>query len=141
LWTASRDVELRARGRPPLTATLISLRLVSRLDGVTVRTLYGLSNIGEGEAHRASLGAWLLIRSEVKLSLRYAARVWEALPADGDEGCRQMQALAAVQSGLAAWQLRQGADAGAARAVGASLVGRRDLPSLTAAQALFKLFA
>lgn len=141
LWAAAQNVELAMRQQPNLTVTLVSLRLVSRQDGATVKTLYGLSNMAGPAASADLLGAWLVIRAEARQGMRYAARIWEGLPARSGADDLQKKALASVQAGLAAWQLKQGADAAVARTVAASLVGRRDLPALTAAPALLKLFA
>src|SRR5690606_8147933 len=114
---------------------------VSRQDGVTVKTLFALTNIADATAGVDQLAAWLLIRSEARQAMRLAARSWEALPANGETEPLGRKALVSVQAGLAAWHLKQDTAAATARRVAAGLIGKPGLPALTAAPALLKLLA
>ncbi len=142
LWMAAETVEVVARGQDSLMLQLISVRVVNRVDGATVKTLYGLGNIFALTAASELQAAWLVARADVKPGMRYAARAWQLLAQrDDDAESLQKKALAAAQLGMAAWQYKQDPKAGLARMVGASVLGKPGLPSATAVQALLKLFA
>ncbi|HWK70748.1 MAG TPA: flagellar biosynthesis protein FlhF [Burkholderiaceae bacterium] len=142
LWAASEKVRLTARGQAAQDVQMVSLRILKRADGAVVKTLFGLACIKGLAAESEWLARALLIRSEARQGMRYAARCWQNLVPRSEAGSLQKKALTAVQSGLAAWQLKQDAQAAVARAVAASLAGGKPgLPASLAATGLFKLFA
>ncbi|MBB5213403.1 flagellar biosynthesis protein FlhF [Parapusillimonas granuli] len=140
LWAAAETVQLAARQNPDLSAQLVSLRIVDRTTGAVIKSLLGLGNApaaGEFE----TLARALLLKSEGKQAMRFGARIWQVLPRRGGAQAEQKKALVAMQSGLAAWQLKQSPDAALARNVGGGLIAKPGLPGLSAPQALYKLFA
>src|SRR5690606_9078178 len=112
-----------------------------RADGATIKVLHGISNMFSSVASPEQLAAWLVVRLEAKQSLRYAARAWRLLAQRDGAESSQKKALAVAQLGMAAWQYRQHANAELARRVGASLIGKPGLPSVSAMPAVLKLFA
>lgn len=139
-WVACEAVELTARQQDSLLLQLLSVRIVSRADGSTIKTLYGLTNMFAATAAPETIAGWLVVRAEAKLGLRYAARAWQALaPRDDVESIRK--ATVAAQIGLASWQARQDPQADLLRVVASSLTGKPGLPSLTVVPAVLKLFA
>lgn len=141
LWVASETIEVVARQQDSLMLQLISVRIVNRGDGVTVKTLHGLSNMFALAAAPEQLAAWLVARLEAKQGLRYAARAWQLLAQRNGAESLQKKALVAMQLGMAAWQYKQDAKAGLSRAVGGNLIGKPGLPAVTAVSAVLKLFA
>jgi flagellar biosynthesis protein FlhF len=139
VWVGSEVIQLRARQQATMSLRLVSVRVVHRLDGSLIKTLYGVGNLLEESPQ--SLAAWLLIRAETRQSLRQGARIWRSLAPLQGAASLQKRALTAVQSGLAAWQLMQDSNAGTARLVAASLLGKRELTASNCAAALLKLFA
>src|SRR5690606_261580 len=142
LWAAIEEVSLITRGQQALNVQLASLRILKRNDGAHIKTLFGLARMAGPEASAEWLAGCLLIRAEARQGMRYAARCWQSLAPRSEAGSLQKKALTAVQSGLAAWQLKQGRQAAVARAVAASLAGGKpELQASQAAAGLFKLFA
>ena len=141
LWTATQVIDVTARQQAALPLRLISVRVVDRRDGKTIKTLYGLSNMVDSFVAPERLAAWLLVRVEARMAMRYAARAWQLMPARHSVDAQQKKAMTSMQAGMAAWQMKQGVDAVEARKVGESLVAKPGLPAVTAAAALLKLFA
>lgn len=141
LWVGNEAVELVARQQDSLMLQLISVRIVNRIDGATLKTLHGLTNMFALDAAPDVLAAWLVAKSEVKAGLRYAARAWQLLAQREGAEALQKKALLAVQLGMAAWEYKQSVQAKLPRKVGASVIGKPGLPSVTAVPALLKLFA
>lgn len=139
-WVACEAVELAARQQDTLLLQLLSVRIVNRADGATIKTLYGLTNMFASTASPETIAGWLVLRAEAKLGMRYAGRAWQALaPRDDIESIGK--ALAVTQIGLAAWQARQDPQADSLRIVAGKLIGKPGLPSLTMVPAVLKLFA
>ncbi|MFW7342464.1 flagellar biosynthesis protein FlhF [Pollutimonas sp. H1-120] len=142
IWAATEKVQLTGRGLAAVDVQLLTLRILKRSDGVLVKTLFGLARTAGSPATTEWLAGGLLIRAQAKQGMRYAARCWQSLAPRSEAGSLQKKALTAVQSGLAAWQLKQDGQGATARAVAASLVaGKPELPAGLAAAGLFKLFA
>src|SRR5690606_32298506 len=133
LWAAIEKVRLTARGQAPMDLQLITLRVLKRNDGTMLKTLFGLARVPESESAVERLAASLLVRAKARQGMRYAARCWQNLTPRSEAGSLQKKALTAVQSGLAAWQLKQEGKAAGTRAVAASLIGGK--PELPANQA------
>lgn len=141
LWVGHEVVYLTARQQTPLAVQLVSVRVLNRHTGATVKTIYGLSNLFVEQVAPEVLGAWLVLRSEVKSGLRHIARSWQHLTQKSGTDSPQKTALIAAQLGLAAWQLRQDPSADQARTVAASVMGKRTLTQQAMVPALLKLFA
>lgn len=141
LWVASEAVRLTARQSPDLDVCLVSLRLVDRATGSVIKSLLGIGNAPAAGTDIETLARALLLKSEVKQAMRFSARIWQMLPRRGDAQAAQKKALVAMQSGLAAWELKQSPDAALARRVGGDLISKPGLPGLSPTQALYKLFA
>lgn len=141
LWVANEAIEVVARQQDSLMLQLVSVRIVRRADGATIKVLHGLSNMFSLVASPEQLAAWLVVRLEAKQGLRYAARAWRLLAQRDGAESSQKKALAVAQLGMAAWQYKQHANAELARRVGASLIGKPGLPSVSAMPAVLKLFA
>ncbi|MGB3289445.1 MAG: flagellar biosynthesis protein FlhF, partial [Burkholderiaceae bacterium] len=110
-WVASRTVRLAARGQTDLDVRFISVRILRRVDGTVIKTLFGLAGV-KGQAAAAEwLAGALLVRSEARQGMRLAAQCWRGLAPRSEAGSLQKKALTAVQSGMAAWQLMQDAQA------------------------------
>jgi flagellar biosynthesis protein FlhF len=139
LWIAGDTVQLTARQHSPLDLRLVSLRIVDRTTGAVLKSLLGLGAIPPATENE-TLACGLLLKSEGKQAFRFGARAWQSLPQRVDSQALQQKALVAMQSGLAAWQLKQSPDAQLARTVGGGLIAKPGLPGLSAAQALYKLF-
>lgn len=140
IWMAGSEVSVQSRGQAPLVLQMVSLRLLRRQDGSTIKTLYGIG-AADHRTTPAWLAACLLIRAEARASLRHAAQLWRLLTQGQSSKSPQEQALTAVQCGMAAWQLGQCADAEMARTVAAGLIGKPALTPAWTAPALLKLFA
>lgn len=141
LWVANQVVYLEARQHEPMPVQLLSVRVVNRQNGSTEKTLYGLSNLLPDEMSPATLGAWLMLRFEVKAGLRHMTRSWQYVSQAGGVDSLQKTALVAAQLGLAAWQFRQDHKAVQARAVAAAVIGKKQLAIQATVPALVKLFA
>src|SRR5690606_32921836 len=107
VWVGSEPVELTARQVSPLPVQMVSVRIVSRSDGLVIKSLYGLSNLDVSDASVDMLAAWLIVQAEAKTSFRYAARHWQLLGESAQPEPKQKKALAAMQLGLAAWHIMQ----------------------------------
>jgi len=141
LWAAGARVEVQARQQPALPLMLVSVRVLSRRDGATLKVLHGLANAAETGISAESLAAWLVLRAEAKQAMRYASRFWQLLSQRGDEDAALTRALTAVQAGMAAWRLKQHPDAELARTVAGNLVGKPGLPVASVPAGVLKLFA
>ena len=141
LWAAGTPVQLHMRKQPALSLTLVSVRVLSRRDGATLRVLHGLSNVPETQVAAENLAAWLVLRAESKQAMRYAARFWQLLSQRGGDDAALKRALTAVQAGMAAWRLKQHPDAALARSVAGNLVGKPGLPTASVPAGMLKLFA
>lgn len=140
LWVAHETVQLTARQQDPLPVQLVSVRLLSRHDGTMLKTLYGLSNRCDDQLSSETLGAWLLLRSELKSGLRHTVRAWQILAERLTQETPQKLALLSAQLGLAGWQLAQDPAAEKLRDLAATVVGRRELNAQATVPALLKLF-
>ncbi|PLC52212.1 flagellar biosynthesis protein FlhF [Pollutimonas nitritireducens] len=141
LWVASETVEIIARQQDSLLLQVICVRIVNRVDGLVIKTLYGLSNMFALDMASDVLAAWLVLRAEAKASMRHAARAWQLLEQRKDAESLPKKAMLATQLGMAAWQYKQDPGAALARKVGGTVTGKPGLPSLTAMPAMLKLFA
>lgn len=141
LWAAGTPVQLHMRKQPALSLTLVSVRVLSRRDGATLKVLHGLSNVPETQVAAENLAAWLVLRAEAKQAMRYAARFWQLLSQRGGDDAALKRALTAVQAGMAAWRLKQHPDAALARSVAGNLVGKPGLPAAAVPAGMLKLFA
>lgn len=141
LWVASETVELTARRQDSLLLQAVCVRIVNRIDGQIIKTLYGLSNMFALSASSDALAVWLVARAEAKAALRYAARAWQLLEQRNDAESLLKKAMLATQLGMAAWQYKRDPAAALARRIGGNVTGKPGLPSLTAMPALLKLFA
>lgn len=141
IWAGQAEVALTGRQVSPLPVRLCVVRIVKRRDGAPLKTLYGLSNLGQGVEPADRLALWLVAQAESKAVLRYAARLWPLLAEGGRQESELGRALLASQSGLAVWQAMQGEAAGGVRRVLHALAGKTMLTAPVAASMMMKLFA
>lgn len=138
LWIAATPVTIATRGQRPLTLQMVSARLVHRSTGKVVKNILGLHPALDLPAD--TLASWLIVKSETCEALRHAASAWALLSTRDGQDALQHKAMLSVQTGLAAWQLRQSPLVARSRQVAALLLGRKDLSPATATQAALKLF-
>src|SRR5690606_16244807 len=58
LWAAGGSVELTRRGAVALSVRQVSVRLIDRRSGRTIKSLHGLSNVPMEQADLDALAAW-----------------------------------------------------------------------------------
>lgn len=139
LWAASTPVTIVSRGSEPLALQMISVRLLDRASGKVLRTVIGLHPSLDVPVEK--LAAWLVVKAESRDALRHAASAWALLSAEAGHSALQHKALASVQVGLAAWQLRKSPLAERGRQVASAMLGKKALQTAAAAPGLLKLFA
>lgn len=139
LWVASSPVQIARRGSQPLPLNMVSARLVEKSTGKEVRRVIGLH--AGLDVSLDTLAAWLVIKAESRDALRHAGAAWGLLAAQGGQTDPLRQALAAAQSGMAAWQLNRHPAAQQGRQLASVMLGKASLRATAATAATFQLFA
>jgi len=142
LWVAGTTVEHVSRHAESLALQMISVKIVDRQSGETVKTLLGLANtVPHSISHVDAMAAWLLTQSELKTAWRFSAALWQQLVAAASHTGSRARAAASMQAGVAAWQVMQAPAAHSVRDVMQALSGKRQLAGRTVPASLARLFA
>jgi flagellar biosynthesis protein FlhF len=142
LWAAGTEVELAGRGAAGTVLRLVCTKLIDPA-GAVVSQLYGLTNVGVGQADAATVARWLVLQDQAKTAFRYMVHAWQPLSgaSQGDDTLLR-QALMAGQLGAACWQLAHAPSASVMRRLLQSLMGpERKLPARLVPPALLRFFA
>lgn len=140
LWAAEGPVQMTLRGVSPLTLRQLSVRLIDRRDGRTLKALHGLSNLLPEQAGLEALAGWLVVQAEARAAARYLPSLWSLLEESGSQASLRERVAASVQMSLAAWRtLHSGKTLLAALSAFSGPSGLRTTASQ--AEALSRLFA
>lgn len=142
VWVAGTTVQHMSRQAPPLTLHMISVKIVDRQSGVTVKTLLGLANTAlPSMSHIDSMAAWLLTQAELKTAWRFSGSLWQQLMTAASHTVSMARAAASMQAGVAAWQVMQAPGAHSVRDVMKALSGKPQLAGRAVPASLARLFA